>query len=153
MSKLKIFVASSSAAKRQAKMFIEHFDNDYIEFLPWWEQFTPGRTLLDELNRIRNEINAALLFITPEASTTNSKGNEIVIPNMNVLFEFGFFYSFLGKDKVAIIKYSQVDLPSDLSGYIHITGSKFFKHNNGCPIGKKTEQDFNKWFTAMISNV
>jgi len=150
---IKIFVASSNSAKRQAKVFIEGCKNPNIEFLPWWEQFTPGCTLLEELARVRNEVNAAILLITPEAAAINNKGTEIVVPNMNVLFEFGFFYSAFGKDKVSIVKYSNVTLPSDLSGYIHIAGSKFFKHNGSVAIGKKTKQDFNKWINNMVSKI
>lgn len=148
---MKIFVGSSTAAKTQAKVFIDGCKNPYIEFLPWWEQFTPGKTLLEELNDLKNTVNAAILIFTPEASSTNLKGTEIVIPNLNVLFEFGFFYSALGKDHVSIVKYSNVYLPSDLSGYIHINGSKFFKPNGAVTLGKKTKNEFDKWIECMLS--
>lgn len=150
---IKIFVGSSSAARHQAKMFIEGCVNENITFIPWWDQFTPGSTLLDELNRIKTEVNAAVLIFTPEGVSTNPKGTEIVIPNLNVLFEFGFFYSAFGKKKVSIVKYSNVTLPSDLNGYIHIAGSKFFKDNYGVPVGKKTKKDFDNWINNMLSSI
>lgn len=150
---IKIFVGSSNAAKVQARALIDGLKNPNIEFLPWWEQFTPGSTLLDELTRIKNEVNAAILIFTPEAVATNRKGTEIVVPNMNVLFEFGFFYSALGREKVSIIKYSNVTLPSDLSGYIHIAGSKFFKPGESVLTGKKTKKDFESWINNMISRI
>lgn len=150
---LRIFVASSSAAKRQAKVFVEYFDSPEITFIPWWDVFTAGRTLLEELDRIVHSVNAALLFITPEASFINTNGTEIVTPNLNVLFEFGYFYNALGKDKVALIKYSKVDLPSDLNGYIHITGSKFFQRNNSVSVGKRTETEYRRWISAMLTGI
>ncbi len=135
---IKIFVGSSSGAKSQAKKFMEGCPHPNIKYLPWWEQFSPGSTLLDELDRIRKEVDAAILILTPEASSTNAKGTEIVVANQNVLFEFGYFYAALGKSKVAIAKYGAINLPSDLGGYIHIQGSKFFKHGAAVVVGARS---------------
>ena len=148
---IKVFVASSSAAKRQAKVFIEGCEHPNIEFIPWWDEFQPGRTLLDELTRIKSNVHAALLIMSPEGISTTQKGKEVVIPNLNVLFEFGLFYSAFGHENIAIVKYGNVNLPSDLGGYIHINGSEFFKHNAGVPVGKKTKSEFNRWLDAMIT--
>ena len=30
-----------------------------------------------------------------------------MIPNLNVLFEFGYLYGFLGKEKVAMLRYGE----------------------------------------------
>ena len=150
---MKIFVGSSTSAKKQAKDFIEGCANPNVKFIPWWEQFTAGRTLLEELTRIKNEVNAAVLIMTPEGVATNTKGTQIVMPNLNVLFEFGFFYGTLGKDKTIIAKYGHVDLPSDLSGYIHVSGSKFFKPNAGVIVGKKTKSEFDRWLSSLIGTI
>jgi predicted nucleotide-binding protein len=148
---IKIFIASSSAAKRQAKMFMEGCEHQNIKFIPWWDEFQPGRTLLDELTRIKSEVHAALLIMTPEGVSTSPKGKEVIIPNLNVLFEFGFFYSAFGHPNVAVVKYGNVSLPSDLGGYIHINGSEFFKHNAGVAVGKRTKSEFYRWLDAMIT--
>ena len=148
---IKIFVGSSTAAKRQAKMFMETYKHPNVQFVPWWDQFTAGRTLLQELTRIEGDINAAILLLTPEGVATNQKGNQIVVPNLNILFEFGFFYSALGQERVAIAKYGHVDLPSDLGGYVHVNGSKFFRPNYGVAVGKQTKKEVDRWLDAMIS--
>lgn len=150
---IKIFVGSSTAAKKQAKDFIDGCANPNVQFVPWWEQFTAGRTLLEELTRIKSEVNAAVLIMSPEGVSTNSKGTQLVMPNLNVLFEFGFFYGTLGKEKTIIAKYGHVDLPSDLSGYIHVNGSKFFKPNAGVAVGKKTKTEFDRWLDSLTSNI
>ena len=91
MPKTTIFLGSSSAAKSQAKAIVKALSGPTLEFLPWWETFTPGRTLLDELDEIRGKVNGALLLFSPESNTSIRKTN-YEIQNLNVLFEFGYFY-------------------------------------------------------------
>jgi predicted nucleotide-binding protein len=149
---IKIFVGSSTGAKSQAKKFMEGCRHSNVKYLPWWEQFTTGSTLLDELDKIRKSVSAAILMLTPEASSTNAKGTEIVVANQNVLFEFGYLYAALGKSNVALAKYGSINLPSDLGGYIHIFGSKFFKHGAAVPVGAKTKAGFDQWLDTLISS-
>lgn len=86
------------------------------------------RTLFDKLSRIKNAVQAAVLLLTPEGVATNQKGNQIIVPNLNVLFRFDFFYSALDHDRVAILKCGTVNMPSDLAGYMHhMKKSDFFK--------------------------
>jgi len=89
------------------------------------QEFKAGKTLLAELTRIRKEIDRAILILSPDSRATLDRGEQ-PIPNLNVLFEFGFFYGALGPDKVAVVRYGQIYLPSNLGGYIHITGSERF---------------------------
>lgn len=95
----KIFVGTSAAAKSQAKAFIKGCSVPEVTFLPWWDQFIPGRTLLEELSRIRSQINRAILIISPE-SFAKIRGRKQAIPALNVLFEFGFFYNASAKRKL-----------------------------------------------------
>lgn len=148
MPKTTIFIGSSSAAKSQAKTVIAKFKSATVEFLPWWESFTAGRTLLEDLDNIRGKVDAALLLFAPEAESTN-RGNAIQVPNLNVLFEFGYFYGHFGKKKVAMLKYGDFYLPSDLGGYIHIFGSTFFKRSATVQVGKRTEGEFGRWVAQL----
>src|SRR6266446_5036479 len=126
MPKTTLFIGSSSAAKSQAKALVKTLTSVTLEFLPWWEAFTPGKTLLEELDAIRDKVDGALMVFSPESETEIRKEKKFV-PNLNVVFEFGYFYGHFGKQKVAIIQYGQFFLPSDFGGYIWITGSSFFK--------------------------
>jgi predicted nucleotide-binding protein len=144
---MKIFVASSTAAKPQAKAFIKGCSRADIEFLPWWDQFTGGKTNLVELMRIRKQIDRTIVILSPE-SDTKLRGRKQPIPNLNVLFEFGFFYGTLGPDHVAVVRYGQFYLPSDLGGYIHINGSKRFARGAAVKVGKQTKTEFERWLDA-----
>ncbi len=148
MPKTTIFIGSSSGARSQAKKLVAELSSATLDFLPWWEAFTPGKTLLEELDDIRDKVQGALLLFSPESETTIRKQKKHV-PNLNVLFEFGYFYGHFGKQKVAMIKYGNFFLPSDFGGYIWITGSKFFKPSAGYKVGKRTNREFTKWIQQL----
>lgn len=148
MPQVKIFIGSSNAAKSQAKAIVKTFSNATVRFVPWWDEFTPGGTLLGELDKIRGKVDGALLVFSPEAPAT-MRGNSVAIPNLNVLFEFGYFYSHFGSQKVAMIKYGNFFLPSDLAGYIHITGSQFFRPTAVVQVGRRTKDSFDRWITQF----
>ena len=143
-----VFLGSSTAAKSQARTVVKTLTSPTLAFLPWWEAFTAGRTLLEELDAIRGKVNGALLLFSPE-STADIGGKPQNVPNLNVLFEFGFFYGCLGRDRVALIKYGTFYLPSDFGGYIHIYGSKFFKRGAAVPIGVRTTEEFTRWIRKL----
>ena len=92
MTKTRIFVASSTAARTQAKALIKGCQSARVEFVPWWDEFVAGRTLLEELTRIKNQFHRAVIVLTPESIST-IRNKRVNIPNLNVLFEFGFFYA------------------------------------------------------------
>jgi hypothetical protein len=108
-----LFIGSSSAAKSQAKAVIHKFTSATLKFLPWWDAFTPGKTLLEDLDTIRGQVDGAVLIFSPEP-TSKIRGKSVELPNLNVLFEFGYFCGHIGKQKVSIIKYGDYYLPSDL---------------------------------------
>ena len=148
MPKTTIFIGSSGAAKSQAKEVVRAFEGPTIEFLPWWEAFTAGQTLLDELDSIYERVDGALLLLSPESDTT-LRGHVQTIPNLNVLFEFGYFLGCFERQKVGILRYGDYYLPSDLSGYIHIFGSSGFKRGRRQAVGKRTTAEFNRWISAF----
>ncbi len=148
MPETTLFIGSSTAARSQAKALVTAFTSATLEFLPWWDAFTPGRTLLEELDAIRDKVDGALLVFSPE-SETEIKKQKKHIPNLNVMFEFGYFYGHFGKEKVAMIKYGEFFLPSDFGGYVWITGSKHFTRGGAVHVGKRTSTDFSKWIKQL----
>jgi len=143
-----LFIGSSSAARSQARAVVERFTGPTLRFLPWWDAFTPGRTLLEDLDAIGNEVDAALMVFSPEADST-VRGKTVQVPNQNVLFEFGYFYGRLGAARVAMLKYGDFYLPSDFGGYVHIFGSTSFKRGAAVQIGPRTVREFSRWVQAV----
>ena len=148
MAATTIFLGSSSAARAQARAIIRRFASPKLKFLPWWDAFTAGRTLLKDLDHVRGRVDGALLLFSPESSTRiRNKRQEL--PNLNVLFELGYFYGHFGEKKVAMLKYGEFYLPSDLGGYIHISGSSSFRRGRAVPVGKRTAREFERWAASL----
>ncbi|MGQ0429666.1 MAG: TIR domain-containing protein [Gammaproteobacteria bacterium] len=143
-----VFIGCSTAAKAQARAIVRAFTRPGLKFLPWWDAFTAGRTLLKDLDHIRGRVDAALLVFSPE-SAARIRNKRHAVPNLNVLFELGYFYGHFGEKKVAIVKYGEFYLPSDLGGYIHIAGSRSFRRGAAIPIGKRTEREVERWVSAL----
>ena len=148
MPKTRVFIGSSGAARSQAKLIVRRFENATLEFLPWWDAFVPGTTLLDNLDAIADRVDAAVLVMSPESEAV-IRGSTVQIPNLNVLYEFGFFYGRLGKRRVAMIKYGDFYLPSDLGGYTHVFGSRIFKRGATVPVATRTRTDFERWLAGV----
>lgn len=145
---LTVFLGSSGAAKSQARSVLKALESPAVKFIPWWDAFTAGRTLLEELDAIADKVDAALLVFSPEHDTTIRK-NPVSVPNLNVLFEFGYFSGCLGRYRVAMLRYGDFYLPSDLGGNIYVTGSKTFRRGSGVPVGKRTKNDFDRWILGL----
>ena len=150
MPKPLLFVGSSTAAKSQAKAVLAALRGADVDFLPWWEAFTPGRTLLEELDGLRSKVQGALLLFSPEVDSI-IRGKTVQAPNLNVLFEFGYFYGHFAKDRVAMLKYGDFYMPSDLGGYIHLFGSKSFRRSAAIKVAKRTRTDFDRWLAGFPS--
>jgi predicted nucleotide-binding protein len=144
----RLFIGSSSAARSQAKRFVEKFTSTTLKFIPWWEAFEPGKTLLEDLDSIKRKIDGAVMLFSPE-SETKVKARKVSIPNLNVVFEFGYFYGVLGKKKVIMLKYGEFYLPSDFGGYVYINGSEAFTRGRAIPINKRTEKEFSDWVQKL----
>ena len=87
------------------------------------------------------------MLLSPEGEST-VRGKRVMTPNLNVLFEFGYFYGHFGPERVAILRYGDFYLPSDLDGYIHISGSKSFRRSAAVKVGKRTVTDFGRWISS-----
>ncbi|EQD74210.1 nucleotide-binding protein, partial [mine drainage metagenome] len=144
MAVTKLFIGSSSAAKSQAKKFVETLSSHTLKFVPWWGNITPGQVLLDELDSVYEQVDGAVLLFSPE-SETKIRNDKKQIPNLNVLFEFGYFLGAFERKKIAMIKYGDFFLPSDFGGYQWIHGSRGFRRGGVQKISDRTQAEFGRW--------
>jgi predicted nucleotide-binding protein len=148
MPKTVIFVGSSQEAKTQTKALTTALTSPTIEFLPWWECFTAGHLLLDDLEAVRTKATAAMFILTPDIPAT-MRGVSVALPNQNVLFEVGYFFNAFDRARIALVKYGATTIPKDLDGYTHIKGSDYFKPRVSTVVGKKTREAFDKWIVSL----
>jgi hypothetical protein len=77
--------------------------------------FQLNRSNLENLLRLANTYDFAILVFTPDDSTT-SRGKRNLGPRDNVLFEHGLFMGRLGPNRAFIICEEGVKMPSDFAG-------------------------------------
>jgi predicted nucleotide-binding protein len=104
---------------------------------------------LKNWTRFATKFTKLSLVFSPEAQTVIRKDKKFV-PNMNVLFEFGYFYGHFGKEKVAMVRYGEFFLPSDFGGYIWIPASASFKRSAVVQVGAGTKTAFKKWGSTTL---
>jgi predicted nucleotide-binding protein len=84
------------------------------------EQPNAGRTILEKFEAHAASASYAVVLLTGDdvggvaGKTTSPRGRQ------NVIFELGFFFGKLGRDRVAVLLGSGVEQPSDINGLLYI---------------------------------
>ena len=116
MNKPRIFVASS---REQTKLLraIEKGLSDVADVEPWTTTFNPGRSTLDRLVELCQEVDfAAFVFAQDDWTTTEASRSGQASPRDNVVFEAGLFGGALGIRRTFILHANGSKLPTDLLG-------------------------------------
>src|ERR1051325_5434751 len=84
---------------------------------PWMTTFNPGRSTLDRLVELTQEVDfAAFVFAQDDWTTTDATESAEASPRDNVVFEAGLFGGVLGMRRTFILHAHGSKLPSDLLG-------------------------------------
>jgi hypothetical protein len=116
MNKPRIFLGSSG---QQAKLLqaITRGLADVADVEPWTTTFNPGRSTLDRLVELSQEVDfAAFVFAQDDWTTTEASEDGQASPRDNVVFEAGLFGGALGIRRTFILHAIDSKLPSDLLG-------------------------------------
>src|SRR6478609_4373454 len=116
MNKPRIFLGSSG---EQAKLLqaITRGLKDVADVEPWTTTFNPGRSTLDRLVELSQEVDfAAFVFAQDDWTTTDASQSGAASPRDNVVFEAGLFGGALGIRRTFILHADGSKLPSDLLG-------------------------------------
>src|SRR3954463_7811700 len=116
MNKPRIFLGSSG---KQAKLLqaITRGLEDVAEVEPWTTTFNPGRSTLDRLVELSQEVDfAAFVFARDDWTAPDASESGQASPRDNVVFETGLFGGALGIRRTFILHAAGSKLPSDLLG-------------------------------------
>src|SRR5919204_442186 len=116
MNKPRIFLGSSG---KQAELLdaIARGLDDVADVEPWTTTFNPGRSTLDRLVELSQEVDfAAFVFAQDDWTTTDASQARQASPRDNVVFEAGLFGGALGIRRTFILHANDSKLPSDLLG-------------------------------------
>jgi hypothetical protein len=114
--KPRIFLGSSG---KQAELLdgITRGLEDVADVEPWTTTFNPGRSTLDRLVELSQEVDfAAFVFARDDWTTTDASEDGQASPRDNVVFEAGLFGGALGIRRTFILHANDSKLPSDLLG-------------------------------------
>ena len=115
MSINKIFIGSSREAKKFADAVGEIIDNhEGTKAILWDTLFPAGIILLEQIERLPNDIAGAVLLATPDVECSR-KEQRFSAPVANIVFEYGYLSARLGRRRVCIVRFDEVELPSDLN--------------------------------------
>jgi hypothetical protein len=116
MNKPRIFLGSSGKQEKLLRA-ITHGLQDVAHVEPWTTTFNPGRSTLDRLVELSQEVDfAAFVFAQDDWTTTDTSDSGQASPRDNVVFEAGLFGGALGIRRTFILHANGSKLPSDLLG-------------------------------------
>lgn len=118
-----IFVGSSQEAAKLAAKFASVIAAAGMSPVVWnMGAFPAGQTLLERIENLPYEFDGAVLLATPDIYCTR-QDKSFVAPVSNVIFEYGYLSSRLTRRRVAICRFGEADMPSDLEGVKVIKGN------------------------------
>jgi predicted nucleotide-binding protein len=128
--------AITTVERSQGRVFIVHgWDNELkletknfiqntlaIECLILHEQDGAGQTIIDKFERFarRCDVAAVLLSDRDEGPDSFTSPDAVKRPRPNVLFELGYFFGTLGRERVIILRRGKVEIHSDILGIEYI---------------------------------
>ena len=116
MNKPRIFLGSSGKQTKLLQAITRGLE-DVAEVEPWTTTFNPGRSTLDRLVELSQEVDfAAFVFAQDDWTTTDASQSGLASPRDNVVFEAGLFGGALGIRRTFILHANGSKLPSDLLG-------------------------------------
>jgi hypothetical protein len=141
----RIFIGSSSEALKEA-MFLRTLINRQpgMEAIVWTgDAFVVGRTLLETIERLPFDYHGAVLLATPDVACKRNR-NSFDAPVNNVVFEYGYLAARLSRDRVAICRFKNAEVPSDLGGMKLIQVNEYQK-KNASRLPREAEAELLSW--------
>lgn len=110
------FIGSSSEGKAVADAIKAHLRSD-TDCRIWTEGiFLPGRTFIETLEKLIDEMDYAILVATPDDVLTKRDVQSFSMRD-NVLLELGLFMAKLGRSRTYLVTpHDQIHIPTDLLG-------------------------------------
>jgi hypothetical protein len=115
-NKPRIFLGSSGKQTKLLQAITRGLE-DVADVEPWTTTFNPGRSTLDRLVELSQEVDfAAFVFAQDDWTATDAAPSGEAAPRDNVVFEAGLFGGALGIRRTFILHANGSKLPSDLLG-------------------------------------
>lgn len=142
----KIFIGSSKEAIHQAGQVAALLDDIAgVKPLLWTEAFSIGDITFQGIEKVARRVAGAIFLATPDDDSF-IRERQVKTPRANVLFEYGYLTSTLTRARVALCRYSNTELPSDLDGLTCIPMGEFSPHQ---PLDHHSRVQLTIWATQL----
>jgi hypothetical protein len=111
------YCSSSEGTAQNLKRFLQ--SNDVGATVLDWQDFTPGHTILQQIEEAAERCSAGIFLFTKDDKLPTHVNPNQAAPRDNVVFEAGYFINSKGKDHVLIIREAEAKMPADLGGDIY----------------------------------
>jgi predicted nucleotide-binding protein len=79
-----------------------------------------GATIIEKFERYAKRCEFAIILLTPDDKSADKLAKEDIFrARQNVIFEMGWFYAKLGRQKTLLLYKGDVELPSDVTGVLY----------------------------------
>lgn len=81
-----------------------------------------GRSIYEEFLQQAKDCEFAFIILTPEDKTAaaDASSEDIFRARQNVIFEMGWFFGVLGRERTRLLYRGEIELPSDVTGIMYI---------------------------------
>jgi predicted nucleotide-binding protein with TIR-like domain len=110
------YCSSSTGTAKNLKRFLENLG---ARVLDWQTDFTPGRTILQQIEEAAARCSAGIFLFTQDDKLPDGDEAIMAAPRDNVVFEAGYFINAKGKERVLIVRQDGTKMPADLGGDIY----------------------------------
>jgi predicted nucleotide-binding protein len=108
----------NEARLQEVARLVERTTNTKVVILR--EQTDQGRTIVEKFEDHASDCRFAIVLLTADDFGRSRTGEDQPRARQNVVFEAGYFIGALGRANVALLKESDVEVPSDLHGVVYI---------------------------------
>jgi len=145
----RIFIGSSSEALKEAMFIRDTIDKQQgMEAVVWnGDAFVVGRTLLETIERLPFDYHGAVLLATPDVSCQRNR-DRFDAPVGNVIFEYGYLAARLSRNRVAICRFKNAEVPSDLGG-MKVINVKEYHDKKALALPREAEKELVGWLQHL----
>jgi len=134
-----LFIGSSSEALAHAEQIAALLRTPDTSVELWTGAFRPGLLTFQAIEERSRNLSGAILLASPDDST-EIKSEKVKVPRTNVMIEFGYMCAILGRERVALCRYDDAYLATDLAGFTFIPMGSFAASNGGVVHGGAIRQ-------------
>jgi hypothetical protein len=141
-----VFIGSSKEGLEQA-MQVAAVLSEATDVKPllWTECFKLGDITFMGIENIARRVAGAIFLATPDDDSV-IREQRVRTPRANVLFEYGYLTAMLTRRRVALCRYTGVELPSDFAGLTYVPMGTFEPTK---PLDQQASARLRSWATEL----